>query len=318
MTLPKTVSKLLDRLGKVPTPKLEAIRSPDGDGVLYAVRDGWNVERQRGPRRGCRAHIFHDPQSFAAWLNRHAGDPPPPESVELAGPDDPMPAAIVAASRAYHCEILAGEDVVTAALNPRDPHGDVVVYEYRFDPVFTALREKLDERLSQRELMLFLRGIGTRIVDADVLLSSLSTLIVKSGASLESHVDETGYTRVRVVGESNDVEARIAPRFVVVTPIIEGVLKGVGGPPAAYSLEVFVETEVRPGELLFTLRLPTLEADLRCARRDAVAYLAELLTAGPFLIGSGDVRLLEAPMPVWPGHGCPWAEAQERAERGDD
>lgn len=285
-----------------PAPELRAVPKPDGDGVVYALQDGWHTEQLAGARRMRRDHTFDDLASFAAWLLRHALNP------ETA-------------------EILMAEACVVAALTPARHNGDVVTCGLPFDPRFALWRDVLTKgssTLSQTAFNALLRANYNDLPRqfADGLLAAVRDLTITRGSKRQIRLDDHGL--ISFMGSVNErtVSGTLPTHFPVTCPIFDGVkvpapldsppalslppsaevsVLGDGEPlpppmmPAQYTIEVLLDlTEVANGDVAFQLSAPALPQILRRARRDAAAYLARLL-GSRFLVGLGTMKLHDVP-----------------------
>lgn len=252
---------------------------PSGSGDLLIVRDGYRVEHVRGRQQGKRGHVFHDLESLAAWLNRHASAEPTETEI-----------------------LMRSDGVVTAALQPSDPHGDVVIATLRPHPVYAAwagvLGKALDQRAFQQHVRCYRDSLGEQ---AAALLSFLSQIDVTTGGNSTLKFGVMGDLQLTGVNRKAEMTVSLPSEITVRTPIFDGVRNGTGGiEPAAeveYDLLLFLsvdlvgQEEKRP---VFTLTCPTLELVRRQAVRDAASYLDLLLNDG-FLVGLGEIMLSSVP-----------------------
>lgn len=279
----EAVGKALDAIQE-PVVAPDLVENPSGHGSVVAIRDGYKLERLPGRTKKARYHTFHDLESFANWLNRHA------------------------LGNANAVEILAGEQTVVAALNPADVTGDLLTCQLTFHPQFDAWRQVFGKTLSQKDFHSFVRGnkkafaaVGEAgFTSADVLLTELQKLNVVAGKELNAELDERGFYRFAGANQKANVGGSIPPEFKIVVPVFQGVNDAMkdDGSACLYVIEILLSMNVdSDGGVTFRLDCPSLPLTLHEARLDAVEWLRKLLQEG-FLVGLGrielrDVQLIE-------------------------
>lgn len=262
-------SEVTNILGSSPTPSLLPFALPNGEGMVYAIRDGYKTETKPGPRREQRLHQFADIASFAAWLNRHA-----------TGDD---------------AEILVDDDSITAALDATTHNADRVTCILVFDPAFDRWHDVFGCALSQKELHGLVRA-GAGALDESTcaqLLAAVRNLTITRGSKRDMRLTELGSYQYTAKSENRDFTGTIPASFVINCPVYEGVhTVGASGTmtPASYAIEVLLTVDdTEEGDVTFTLEAPGLDAIVRQARRDAAEYLRSLLDDS-FLVGMGVLK----------------------------
>lgn len=271
--------KLLLEQIKPPTPALAAMPDPDGDGQLVVIQDGYSLEELPGPSVNKRQHTFHDLDGFAAWLNKHA------EGFE------------------QDVEVLFDEQLVRAALAPRDVDGDVVDCRIEFEQSFLDWKQVFGRGLGQKALYSFVRGHMGDFADAknkqgqvigkwgELLSGQLQNLKVTSSGEYQVQMDRTGAVTMAGIQQSAQVQGTIPPEFEVDIPLIRGVCDPETGKARSYTLHILVDIEADgKSPPAFTLTCPNLKAVQAEAHGHAVAWLTHLLSQG-FLVGRGELDL---------------------------
>jgi len=276
-----------------PTESPKSIPAPDGDGLLCAVRTGYEVKEFVGPKKDQRVHKFHDLGSFADWLKRHASD------------------------RAKTVEILAGETSVDAALSPFDVYGDFLTCELRYHPAFVAWKEILGKKLGQKAFFQHVRGHLENFQDlaggpnyGELLATELQKMVRLKGADMETSVDQFGTLTFTSHSATVQLTGQIKPNFSVYVPIFMGVCEppkiaaapGTVVPPTLpaneriYELEMLLSIDIEP-DVSFTITCPALAVEIHEARLHAVEWLKYLLSQGgaEFMVGLGVLTFKEVP-----------------------
>lgn len=265
----------------IPVPAVIPVQRPCGHGSFVVVRDGYQVRELEGRKRGKRAHVFDDVRSFALWLNRHATD-------------------------RKRTEILVHNESIVAALDPGDPQGDRVVCMLPLHPSFVAWQGVFGRMIDQISLhRLVLAEAETLGESAEGFSAALLQLQIATAGDFSAELDPLGYMKVAGGTTKQEATVKMPPRFSVTTPIIEGVCTKyvpTSGEPyyveRRYVLDVFLQLsvvgEAAAKKAQFALSCPRLEIHRRQARRDAAAYLQELLE-DDFLVGLGEVKVDAVP-----------------------
>jgi hypothetical protein len=254
-----------------PTPELRLAPSPNGDGQVAVVREGYRLERLAGPRRVVRRHVFEDLRTFAAFVAHVA-----------------YPATT---------DILVDHSEIRARFFPASPTSDEITCRLLRHPTFAAWMDAIGRPLSQRDLLRLVRGQAKSLGEqAETLLAKLQQVSVVTSGDFRSEIDATGSPRLFGSTDKTTINVSLPPKFLVVTPIIAGV-EAVGSADErselTYVLEVFVNMDPGAGKgVVFTLDCPGLELPLHAARRDAVAFLESLLDKD-FLVGIGALKTVE-------------------------
>lgn len=251
-----------------PAPLIEPTDHPNGDGFLFLYREGYRVEKVEGPKVQKRTHVFHDIPSFAEYLKRHAD----PKLVE----------------------ILVDAEKIVAALDPKSPIGDVVTCELVKDPRYLAWHSHLQKGLTQRAMFQLIRSQRADLDPqvSQMLLGSLQSLKLAEGGEINMDIDERGMNTFAATTAKRNLSGQIPPIFVAHIPVFDGVHRvgEVSNLPvelAIYDLEIYLTVDAdKENGVLFTLSAPSRESIVRQARRDAAAFLVNLLGEG-FLVGLG-------------------------------
>lgn len=268
-----------------PSPKIDVIDRPDGNGKMALVRQGFEVKLFEGARANKRTHHFEDLGSFAAWLLKHAD----PNVVE----------------------ILVDETVVFALLDPKNPNGDIVICPLAIHPTAQRWFDAIERTaLSQKEVA---KLIVSALCDFDDTStngvvgsygSELAIQIRKFNAVKDSEVtveiDELGVTTFQAVSEKTKVSGSLPPTFDVHVPLYLGIKNDDDQEPT-YDLQLFLEILVREKAApLFNLSAPNLKLTIREARLEAANFLQRLLNVEgkpPFLVGLGKASTALVPAP---------------------
>lgn len=289
-----------------PTPELQLVPNPNGDGALAAVKDGWTVSELEGPRRNQRLHVFDDLPSCAAWLNRHAVD------------------------RAA-AEILVAEREIVAALTPTARDNDLVKCKLTYDTRFAAWHAAFaSKQISQKQFHALLRAQAQDLSEDvfDVMVAAVRDLTISKAGKRQIKLTE--HNMITFTGSTQDREysGRLPTRFFVRCPVLEGVkvppvpmppgtlmelpegdqIAPEGTPPivmparlrrdafwveAIYTIEVLLTLEeLATGEVAFGLEAPALSRVMHQSRRDAARYF-DCLLEDEFLVGLGSYSTKE-------------------------
>lgn len=260
-----------------PTPTLEHTPQPSGWGSVAVIKEGpdcWGLVKLDGPMRGRRIHTFDDVASFARFLTRHA---------------DPA-----------QTEILVDYEEIVAALDPADPHGDLLKCQLVAHPTYGLWKASASTgNLPQRYMHRLVRGSEAALGPAyELLLGKLGhikTLIADSG---EVELTKTGLAKL--VGGSRRTEGgeSFPAEIEIETPIWTGIMHAdvepPGGRECSYRLAFLVHLELLDGQLVFELDCPALALHERAARDDVARYLQALL-GDAFEVGLGDLAIRPAP-----------------------
>ena len=278
----KTVEEVARRLEPA-TVAPQLVADPSGKGQLALVRDGYTLKPIVGPTKMKRGHVFHDLESFAAWLSRHAG------SSTKTGHD--IVTELV--------EVLVTMTQAQAALEPADPTGDFVTCVLTDHPSFAAWKGIFDKPLDQKTLHRFVRGNISAFdvgMPGDVFAGQLQLLNVTAGKDINAELDTKGFYKFTSSTGRAELQGNIASRFTINIPIFAGVRVPVTKSEILYPLDVLLSMDVDTdkGVITFVLSCPSLALALYQARLDAVAWLKSLLDEG-FLVGLGELKLQESP-----------------------
>ncbi len=242
-------------------PEINALESPDGYGHVVAVRDGYTLETLDGRDEGRRIHEFDDIKTFAAYLKRHAtGD---------------------------QTEILLGEKLVRAAMDPKAPRPEIIDCSLNPHPTFAAWVEAFGQALSQRAFHALVRGFRSSVEDCDGILQALRVMSIGKKGEIQSEIDETGATRLNLVSERITMAATVQPEFVLLTPVYCGVTDE-AGEEIDYQIEILVNIDVE--HFQFTIEAPALELIKAQARKDVAGMLSREL-GEPFIVGLGTLEI---------------------------
>jgi hypothetical protein len=273
---------LVAALGE-PAPAVALTRTPDGRHGLALVRDGYKLQQLDGVTTCRRAHAIDDVDSLAAWLRRN--------------------------SHAALVEILVDEDKIVAALDPRNPIGDVVSCPLTAHPRAARWLAVLAKMVQQPQLQrLFLTTLDDfeRTQDSSGRLlgsygEELARQLQKFGAvrnaEVDVEIDAMGTVVFAAQTEKITIKGSLPPRFKVNVPIFLGIQLPTGENgdlvEATYELDLFMSVHPQErGAPLFSLSCPNLEVVMRQARADAARWLSYQL--GPeFLVGLGKTVLPE-------------------------
>jgi len=256
---------------RAPAPELKL--TPLGSGGQSAIvrHKDYVVERLPSIERSKRKHIFQDVTTFAAWLNRHG--------------------------LKERTEILVDEKEIAASLDADDPHTDVVKCALSFHPTFAAWSAIFNKRIDQRSFLQLVRGqrgaLGTH---GELLLGELRSFEVVRQGDFKHEIDDRGFTRFHGSTAKQDAKGVFPAEIEVKTPIFDDIkrVEGSNELDCVYSLEVLVEIVIEEKLAFFTLTCPGLPLVLRAARRDAVAYLRDLID-DEYLVGIGALTLEKVP-----------------------
>lgn len=281
-----SLSSIIGALEALFARKIRAAPSPDRDGQLFLVRDGYSLEQRHGPRVGQRAHRFSDLRSLAGWLRKHA-DP------EL-------------------CEILVGGAVVDAGLRPADGltseivSADLTVHPrmLRWLDFVAATSESPCTQAELREFAIAARedfvagesSDGARIDMGEYLAGQLQRLAVIERGEVDVRIDDLG--NVQFAGESTtrQVTGKLPASFAIRLPWYIDVEVADDDEPALveYTMDVHLRMQVVSGRPRFALSCPGLDVTQHKARLDAVAFLRRLL-GDAWLVGMGVFQLGDVP-----------------------
>lgn len=244
-----------------PTPVLEPLEAPNGDGQHVAVATGYEIKHLPGREVGLRNHRFDDVRSFAAWLNRHATAP-------------------------TQTEVLLSAEEVNAVLDPGSAAPEILHCKLKLHPIFEAWRAAFGLPLAQKAFHELARGFRHSLSEPELILAALRVVKLAKTGELQSTIDETGATRLAVQSASAELTAKLPPEFVVTCPVYQGIV-GTDGSAREYRLEVLLSLDLDGAGPLFTLTCPSLELVKNDARQDVAAMLERELDAG-FLVGLGE------------------------------
>lgn len=250
--------------------KIETIPAPNGCGELVAVRDGYRVDHLTGRTEGCRAHTFDDLERFARWLTVHVFE------------------------RAEQVETLVDLHEVKTVVDPKHPDPEVLTCTLKADPTFEAWVKCFGESLSQQQFHNLARGFRNALGNPEELLAALRVMAVAQGGTLNSEIDEMGYTRLHATKGTSDLTAKLPPELTLTCPIYQGI-KGPTGDTLTYPLEVLIFVSIESGTPVFQLACPRLEIARTDARRDVVAMLEHELesSAADFLVCLGELGVYQ-------------------------
>ncbi len=242
-------------------PEINALESPDGYGHVVAVRDGYTLETLDGRDEGRRIHEFDDIKTFAAYLKRHA--------------------------TGEQTEILLGENLVRAAMDPKATRPEIINCSLNPHPTFAAWAEVFGQALSQRAFHALVRGFRSAVQDSEGILQALRVMSVGKKGEIQSEIDETGATRLNLVSERITMVATVPPEFVLLTPVYRGVTDA-EDVEIDYAIEILVTIDVE--HFAFTIEAPALELIKAQARKDVAEMLAREL-GEPFIVGLGTLEI---------------------------
>lgn len=248
---------------------------PRGHGQVLVVKDGYRVHELNGPMRGKREHVFHDLESLAAWLNRHAQGKEEQAEILMDAVFDP--------------EDVSELGAVTAYLEPKAADGDRVRCEIAKNPVFLAWHAILGNNINQVQLVEHLRCYRDSVDEAGTaLLAALQQLKITSGGSSEVQVGNLGEVKFLQGDRRTEPTVTLPPEIEVETSIFDGI-------QGTYHLRIFVSMRFDEQAIpIFRLTCPGLAIVLREALHDAKGFLEEKLSDG-FLVGFGVAAVEEIP-----------------------
>ncbi len=256
---------------RAPTPELHQTPLAAGAQSVIARHKDYVLERVPSIERSKRKHVFQDVTTFAEWLNRHA--------------------------LKERTEILVDEKEIAAALDAEDPHTDVVKCALSFHPTFAAWSAIFGKKLDQRGFLQFVRGQRVALGgQGELLLGELRSFEVIRQGDFKHELDDRGFTRFHGSTAKQDAKGAFPAEIEVKTPIFDDIKRVDGSSEldCVYSLEVLVEIEIVEKLGFFTLTCPGLPLVMRAARRDAVAYLRDLIDE-EYLVGIGALVLEKVP-----------------------
>jgi len=267
---------------------LTTVPNPNGHGQLALVRDGYQIKPLPGGMRRRRTHTFHDLNSFALWLNRHAE------------------------GKEKQVEIIADEGQVVADLNPQVVNSDQVTCTFVDHPRFLPWKNIFGHAMPHQQFHQFIRsnrvafpnanmvgGADSGVSEGDQLAGEVAKLQLTDTRDVKLELDERGYYTAKQAGAKIQLEGKIPARFRISVPLILGIpmvdedSKLLGETEQVYDLEIFV-TIITGDQLGFKLTCPELPITMNDARKDAIKYLGTLLTEG-FLVGLGEFKTQDVP-----------------------
>lgn len=266
-----------------PVAKPEPVETQSGAEVFVVHRD-YRVVWEKDPPTDRRRHFFASIIDFCEYLKRKAD----PEKTEIFVEEGEIVADF--------CNEIAHTDLIRCGLS----------VDARFAPWVPAITGAT--KLSQGGFLRLLRQSGA-ILLPDVrgaLMATLGALKVTTGEAFEMHIDESGVTRFAGASRNQEFSGRIPPSVALLTPIFDGVKVPVvletlrseadEAPAEAelelaeYTLECFIEMEVKNGQASFNLDCPEYDAQLLQARRDAANWVRHLL-GEQWLVSMGTRRV---------------------------
>lgn len=231
---------------------------------VVAVKSGYTLRRVG--MKPQRSHVFDDIRTFAAFVKDRCGD------------------------NARAADILVGESQIQAALTPEFPFGDLVSCTLPPHPWWKEWVEILRKPIDQRSLFEFILGHRETLPEAfDVLYTELRKLSATCVAEMQVELDERGFTTFAGKTTKTVVQGAIPGAIRVRAPVYCDVVRG--DKQAVYELELAVRMRVSAEGVSFLLMPLNLDLVLMEARKDAAAYLTELL-GEPFLVGLGTAKLV--------------------------
>ncbi|OFW99276.1 MAG: hypothetical protein A3E78_11865 [Alphaproteobacteria bacterium RIFCSPHIGHO2_12_FULL_63_12] len=254
-----------------PVPRLEETPLKLGAHSVIARHKDYVLERVPSIERSTRRHVFQDVTSFAQWLNRHG--------------------------QKQRTEILVDEKEIAAALDADDPYTDVVKCALTFHPTFAAWSAIFGRRIDQRAFLQLVRGQRAALGNhGELLLGELRSFEVVRQGDFKHELDDRGFTRFHGSTAKQDAKGAFPAEIGVKTPIFDDIkwVDGSNDLDCSYSLEVLVEIVIEEKLAFFTLTCPSLPVVMRAARRDAVAYLRDMIEE-EYLVGIGALKLEKAP-----------------------
>ena len=270
-----------------------------GAEAITTIRDGHRLEVL--PAVHTRHHVFGDPLSLAAWLLRH-GD-------------------------AARTEILVGDMLIVALLDPTDGPADAVSCQLAPHPVFGRWKGVFGRPLTQKQFHSFLRRVGDdfpgqivgqeRFSEADRLLKSVSGVQVAKDVKYETEIDARGVVTLASAGAKVKVSSEFPPDFEIEIPVFTDITITNYGHAAEpkYRIKILLEIDTSGEAPSFTLDAPDLPITMLAARKDAARCLREALGEG-WIVGLGKPetkRTLVAPRPQLRG----WQAIALRFDGGD-
>lgn len=268
--------------GELGRPCVEVGTDPNGGTRRFLVRDGYHVHHAPPATVGVPAHTFHDVRSFGEWLNCHAD--------------------------AGTAQVLVGEGLAIAHVDPQDPNGARVMLLMRHHPRVERWLGVLGKNLTQEGFSELLTA-GRR--DTDLLQDSAGHDIGWMGTELaeqarnfalafsgdlKRRVDQHGVVRFSGATSEQTVSGQLPPEFSVHVPFFLGV--ELHGEEPLYTLELGIGISTRGGEPAFVLRAPALDEVAYEARLDLVTHLRDVLH-DDFLVGMGEATV---DLRVWHRH----------------
>lgn len=254
-----------------PAPELHQTPLSAGAQSVVARHKDYVLERLPSIERSKRKHVFQDVTTFAAWLNRHG--------------------------LKERTEILVDEKEIAASLDADDPYTDVVKCALSFHPTFSAWSAIFGKRIDQRTFLQLVRGQRAALGHhGEVLLGELRSFEVVRQGDFKHELDDRGFTRFHGSTAKQDAKGAFPAEIEVKTPIFDDIKRvdGSNDLDCVYSLEVLVEIVIEEKLAFFTLTCPGLPLVMRAARRDAVAYLRDMIEE-EYLVGIGALALEKVP-----------------------
>lgn len=297
------------------TLKPEVIESPDFDGQVTAVREGYKLQTLPAMRRRQRRHTFHSLGSLAAWLRTHQPD---------------------GATAGVEILVAGDRNRVDVLLDPPNPGGDHVTCRLVHHPIWEAWSSLFESNTAIDQKLLH-RFVRTRLADfvvpepekgpdgsvaAEVLhpgefiAGELRKLQVARIGEISTEIDERGFSAFRGDSDRLAVSGKLPPSFRIRIPVYVDVgvapfsaaARSAGADASAlasYELEIYLTMDVDENkkQVLFRLLCPELPLVRQRAVVDAAMYL-ELLLGESFLVGLGEAEtadVADLPRPLHVG-----------------
>ena len=261
-----------------PSPELNPIDHPNGDGILLPIQnetDSWRIEHHKGPRDVRARHRFTSLKAFVEWMQRWT-------AIDMG--------AQVLAHLPYDFKADDVVACVTGRVDPRDPGGDLVLCDLVFDPTFWAWLEPVrsGQRLSQGRLFEFLRA-NADVIEGEstgaAFTAAVASLRVTTDSDLTTEYAPNGMIKVAGVRGGTTLSQDLPGEVNILTPIYHGVTDEEGA-ARAYSIRVLFDVKAGGDGIAVKFSMPGLERVLVQANEDLVAHVQRELGGG-FLVGAG-------------------------------
>ena len=274
------------------TPQLQPVTLENGT-VFTAHHLEQNIKVVDAPKGSVVRHLFSDLGSFALYLNR----------AKRLGLD------------ADQVDILVAENTGVAQFGPQAAQFDAVKFSIPKTILWAKWGNGLS-RLSQGDLLAFLRAYGSVICDAingegkvvaagdEHLMGLLRALQVSKETNFKTELTRNGNVKLASADQSTDLSVTLPESFEIELPIYEGVdapiyntdgkISGWTDEPAVYRLKVLLSVDTSHG-LSFSLSLPTASQAVVKANGELCAYLGHLLDDS-FLVCQGKAETKHAPV----------------------